>query len=80
MPYQYEVLNPEMRAVAGRADLSMRLVDQSGVHRDAKAAAQRSYEDTAMTAISSPGLIGRFTRSATQRGTSVRATRLGSSP
>lgn len=28
VPYQYEVLNPEMRAVAARADLSMRLVDQ----------------------------------------------------
>jgi hypothetical protein len=28
LPYQYEVLNPEMRAVAARADLSMRLVDQ----------------------------------------------------
>ena len=32
VPYQYEVLNPEMRAVAGRADLSMRLIDQSGMH------------------------------------------------
>jgi hypothetical protein len=31
LPYQYEVLNPEMRAVAARTDLSMRLVDQSGV-------------------------------------------------
>jgi len=31
LPYQYEVLNPEMRAVAARADLSMRLVEQPDV-------------------------------------------------
>jgi len=29
LPYQYEVLNPTMRAIAARADLRMRLVDQS---------------------------------------------------
>jgi len=29
LPYQYEVLNPEMRAVAARSDLGMRLIDQS---------------------------------------------------
>lgn len=28
VPYQYEVLNPEMRAIVARADLTMRLIDQ----------------------------------------------------